>query len=97
MCLYFTRSRSIGQPNVISHLNAVEKVVATPKQVWNYRPPSAVRNYLPGTNALVPELLGKLVAICAHDERAHSRLVGWLSLRLWTGDRCWVVWHVPGR
>src|SRR5262249_39704016 len=88
MCLYITRRGLIGQPDVISHLDAVEEVVAAPKQSRN-RPPSAVRNYLPGTNTLVPELLGKFVAICAH-ERAHSLLLGWLWLRLDGG--CRVGW-----
>src|SRR5215468_3464996 len=94
MFLHITGRRLIGQPDVISHLNAVEEVVTAPKQTRDYRPPSAVRDDLPGTYTLVFELLGKLIAICAQEQRAHSRLLGWL--RLWD-DRCWVAWHVPGR
>src|SRR6516164_2448749 len=94
MCLHITGCRLIGQPDVISHLNAVEEIVAAPIQTRNYYPPSAVRDDLPGTYTLVFEPLGKLAAIRAQEERAHSRLPGWLSLRLdyWY----WVVRHVPG-
>ena len=74
MCLHVTGRRLIRQPDVISHPNAVEEVVAAPKQTRNYHPPSAVRDDLPGTYTLVVEFLGKLAAIRAHEERARSRL-----------------------
>src|SRR5215468_3561158 len=97
MRLHVTGRRLIRQPDVISHLNAVEEVVAAPKQTWNYHSPSAICDDLSSAYALVPNLLGKFVATCGREKRAHSRLLGWLWLRLWLDDWCRVIWHVPRR
>ena len=71
-------------PDVVSHVDTVE-TTAAPKQTRNYHPPSAIRDDLSCTNALVFEPRGKLLVICAHDGDPRLRYFAGSSSGLVTG------------
>jgi hypothetical protein len=75
----------IGMPDIVSHMDAVEPIIAAPKQARNYHPPSTIGDNLSRTNALVFEPRGKLVVIWAPDHGPPARYFAGCGSGLVTG------------
>jgi hypothetical protein len=72
-------------PDVVSHVDAVQTVIALPQPTCVNHPPSPIGNNLSSTNALVSEPPRKLVFIDAHDGESRPHYFTGSSSGLVTG------------
>jgi len=83
---HITGGRLIRVPSVISHVDAVEAVIAAPNPTRRNHPPSPTSNNLSHTNALVSESPRKLVVIRTHDYNSRAHYLAGCGSGLVTGS-----------
>ena len=77
--LHITGGWLVGEPDIISHINAAKPVIAIVKPIRGYHAPSTIRNDLSRANALVFEPPSKLVVTWVHYVNEPDRHLGYFA------------------